>query len=318
MASALLEFGQTLVDQNRDLEARPLFERARTIREAALGANNPDVAEVLSALANTLAHLGQSARALELSRHALDIWNQSQSPDVLHFAQSLLVHASILQARGDVEQAIGAVDRALDLKLGMLGQSHPEIAQARAAKASLLAMSGQRDEALLEAMRAEETGREHLRLMLRSLPVRQALEYAAARPRGLDLALSLVVDRQSRSTVFDSLIRGRALVLDEEASRVRAIANEPPELASLRAKLTSARQRLANLMIRGQSGESAEEYARLLFGANQDKEEGERALADESASFRGELSRASVGLDQVRRQLPSGSALVSFVTLQSK
>jgi hypothetical protein len=156
----------------------------------------------------------------------------------------------------------------------MLGQSHPEIAQARAAKASLLAMSGQRDEALIEAMRAEETGREHLRLMLRSLPVRQALEYAAARPRGLDLALSLVVDRQSRSTVFDSLIRGRALVLDEEAVRVRAIANEPPKLASLRAKLTSARQRLANLMIRGQSGEPAEEYARMLFGANQDKEEG--------------------------------------------
>ena len=50
---------------------------------------------------------------------------------------------------------------------------------------------GRRDEALAAAMEAEGIGRAHLRLTLESLSERQGLAYAAARPKGLDIALSI-------------------------------------------------------------------------------------------------------------------------------
>ena len=45
----------------------------------------------------------------------------------------------------------------------------------------------------------------------------------------------------------------------------------------------------------------------------QEKEEAEEALAAHSAALRTELSRAHAGLDEVRRAMPTRSALVSFV-----
>ena len=47
--------------------------------------------------------------------------------------------------------------------------------------------------------------------------------------------------------------------------------------------------------------------------ARQEKEDAERALAEESASERAEIARAAVGLGEVRHALPAGSVLVSFV-----
>ena len=47
--------------------------------------------------------------------------------------------------------------------------------------------------------------------------------------------------------------------------------------------------------------------------ARQEKEDAERALAEESAPERAEIARVAVGLDEVRRALPAGSVLVSFV-----
>ena len=56
--------------------------------------------------------------------------------------------------------------------------------------------------------------------MLRSLPERQALNYAAARPRGLNLILSLSGSMpEAVPFALDGLIRSRALVLDEIAAR---------------------------------------------------------------------------------------------------
>ena len=46
-------------------------------------------------------------------------------------------------------------------------------------------------------MQAEDASREHLRLMLRYLPERQSLSYAATRPKSLDLMLSLIDSRSN-------------------------------------------------------------------------------------------------------------------------
>jgi CHAT domain-containing protein/Tfp pilus assembly protein PilF len=314
VAVALWEFGQTLAEQGLDREAQAVFERVLGIRRRTLGSEHPRVAETLSSLSNSLARRDQSTRALELSQQALDIWERVTAPEAKAFATSLFVHARILAARADYTGAIDGYHRALQIRLAALGASHPAVAEVEAARASALAHVDRRQEALKLALHAEETGRNHLRLLLGSLAERQAIEYASNRPQGLGLALSLVPDTDSGSSVLDALIRGRSLVLDEMASRSNLLTNERASpLAPLWAALRTSRQRLANLVIRGPIEQRPDRYASLVDEAQREKESAERALAEQSAVFRSELSRAGIGLEQVRASLPQGSALVSIV-----
>jgi hypothetical protein len=73
--------------------------------------------------------------------------------------------------------------------------------------------TGETSRGLELALRAESIGRAHLSLMARSLSEREALSYAAARPSGLDLALSLAMigrlTPSSRGGV-DAALRGGA------------------------------------------------------------------------------------------------------------
>ena len=190
---------------------------------------------------------------------------------------------------------------------------HPDIAAIEVKRAALLAQTDRKQESLTVALGAEATGRQHLSLTLGSLPERQALDYAAKRPQGLGLALSLVTP-DSSALVLDAVVRGRSLVLDEMAIRRHAVNDEAGgPAASLWTTLRQARQRLANLVIRGPGSLRPEQYAALVAQAQQEKEDAERALGEQSAAFRSEVSRSTIGLDEIRKRLPADSALVSLV-----
>ena len=81
----------------------------------------------------------------------------------------------------------------------------------------------------------------------------------------------------------------------------------------LRIAYSSAQQRLANLVVRGPGELSPVQYAAVLDDARRDSERAEQALAERSAEFRAERSRAQLGLAEVRASLPADSALVSFL-----
>ena len=314
VARALWEFGQTLAEEGQDRDAEPLFERALAIRRRSLGPEHANVAETLSSLANSLSHLGQRRRALQFSQQALAIWQKFPTPDPAAYSESLLIHAGILAAQGDYEGSLKTYDRAQQIRLPMFGASHPAVAQTDVARAEILAKAHRPHEALRLTLHAEEIGRNHLHLMLGSLPEREGLDYGARRPKGLDLALSLMPQAGETASVLDALIRSRALVLDEIAARGRALSDERAgALAPLWMTLTAARQRLANLVIRGPSGLRSDQYVSLLDQIQRDKEEAERALAEKSTAFRSELSREDIGLEEVRTSLPSDAVLVSFV-----
>ena len=88
--------------------------------------------------------------------------------------------------------------------------------------------------------------------MLRSLPERQSLNYAAVRPKALDLILSLTRSSpEAADAAIDGLIRSRALVLDEMAARHRSQRTAFESTDPLRIAFASAQQRLANLVVRG-------------------------------------------------------------------
>jgi CHAT domain-containing protein len=169
--------------------------------------------------------------------------------------------------------------------------------------------------AVLEAaLEAERVGLDHLRYTVRSLPERQSLAYAVRRPRGLDLAISMLISTGGRDVgrVLDAVVRSRTVVLEELASRSAVVSAADPTLTTLTARVSAARARFANLILRSLAGDEAVPRA-LLDAVRQDKEELERALAEQSDLARSEADRAEVGLDEVRRVLPPDTALVSYV-----
>jgi CHAT domain-containing protein/Tfp pilus assembly protein PilF len=315
VALAVSQLAQLLSGQGLHAEARTLYERALAIRERTLGKNHTDVATILTRLSVTMANLGHIREAYQLTSRALKIWEQSSGRDTHGAADALIAHGAHQLSQGDHMAARNSYDQAMVIVRRILGDAHPDVADVQASLALALVNMGQVSEGVRNALDVERISRGHLRLILRYLPEREALAYAAKRPKGLDLALSVsATDPRATTLLLDASIRGRALTLDEMAARRHQGSDASrPEVAPLWKALTSARQRLANVVVRGPSDQQQERYLALVEEARREKEIAERELAERSATFTAELARTEIGLQQVRAALPPSSALVSFV-----
>ncbi|HET6373554.1 MAG TPA: CHAT domain-containing tetratricopeptide repeat protein [Candidatus Polarisedimenticolia bacterium] len=279
LAPILKNLGVALYDRGRFAEARSCYERALAIREAALGPNHPDVARYLTNLANVLWRVDDLPHARPLQARALSIRESAFGPDHPKVSESLINLA------------------ALDLKEGLLG------------------------DALDRSLRATSIVRRHFQEVARSLTEREAFGYAANLASGMNLALSVfsrgshaILEPGAASRLADAAIRTRALVLDEVAARHRAtLATQDQATQALLKTLDTARSRIARLlMVEEDSGGSAD-YRKRLEAARTKKEQAERAVAERSRALGEEESRSDIGLDEVRRALPSETALVSFL-----
>jgi CHAT domain-containing protein/tetratricopeptide (TPR) repeat protein len=314
VAVALMELAAAHREQGAPLEAIRNLERALTIRERSLGPTHREVAQTLADLAAMLMETRRPERALTLATRALAILERLDAQDTPDLATVLELYARLQAGRGDHAGARTYLERALAIKQRVFNVDHPSYAETQARLAIELARLGESSDALKAASAAEISGREHLRLMLRYLPERQALNYAVTRPGGLDLILSLVAAGPDASALaLDSLIRSRALVLDEMAKRRNAVHTPAGDVGPLVAELARARQRLVNVVVRGPGDLVPSRYTALVDEARVDSERAEQLLAQRSAAFRAELNAANVGLDDVDAALPEGSALVCFV-----
>jgi CHAT domain-containing protein/tetratricopeptide (TPR) repeat protein len=293
--------------------SRELYERALAIHRRQLGPNHPQVAWMLTNLARTVADEGATALAITYVDQAIAIFQKSGSSDEPdHVARVLELRGTLQMRAGNMAEARVSLTQALAERERIFGAAHPLAAETRAALAAVELARGQRDAALTAALDAEQIGRDHLRFTVRYLPERQAMAYAAKRPRGLDLALSVTAAAvpDDVSHVFDSVIRSRGVVLDELAARRLASYSNTARGADVTAAATAARQRYANLVVRS----LIEPVPRpLLEEARKQKEDSERVLAERSVAGRVELARASTGIDEVRHALPPRTVLVSFV-----
>ena len=250
-----------------------------------------------------------------MSARALEIWGQATPSETSGLAEALVRHAGLQADQRDHIGARASWERALEIRQRLLGAGHPATAEAEAGLARVLMATGETGEAFRRALQAEAVGREHLRLSLLDLPERQALAYAASRPKGLDLALSLDLGEAARAAaLYDAVVRSRALVLDEMATRRRTAAQTAQADAQPQwAALSAARQRLAGLVVRGPADGRSKEYFAAVEEARRAKEQAERVLAEVSATFRAQRAQEEIGFDQVRAALPPRTALVSFV-----
>ena len=201
-----------------------LFERALAIQERRLGAQHRAVAISLKEVAGTLRQLHRDAEASQDIERALRIWTAAGAPDDPEYAEALALAADIRAERGNVAEAVRTYDRAVAIYERGVRKCPPGSGAGAHGVGADDGADARKKRALELADGAEEVGREHLRLMLRSLPERQALNYASVRPRGVDLMLSLVgVTPGAEREAIDAVIRSRALVLDEVAARRRGL-----------------------------------------------------------------------------------------------
>ena len=295
--------------------AKNLYERALVVRREAGGPYHPDVAWTLVNLATTLAAAGNLQTAIRHVTEAIEIYATTSGADVPdHLARALELRGMFELRRGRTASARTDVTRALSLRRGAFGPSHPLVAATLVQLAKVDRATHTLQNAIDNALAAERISRDHLRFTTRYLPERQAVAYADARARGLDLAISAAAQNRKGSftEVFDAVIRSRGVVLDEMAARAQLSASAKPSAGPLLARLHSARQRFANLTLRSmQADESVS--AEVLDTARRQKELAERAIADISIGAVLDRNQGHVGVSEVRKALPAGSALVSFV-----
>ena len=298
--------------QGRFDAARRLYEQVLAMRRRTLGPAHPQVAWTLASLAAVTWKAGEPAVAARFADEAVAVFDKSgagDEPD--RYPQALELKGLLQASTGRVHEGRANLEKALSERSRIFGRTHPLVASTQVSIAEVDFAGGSTDAALATALDAEREGRAHLLFTARYLPERVALAYAARRPRGLDLALSAALAAPDRrADVLDALIRSRGLILDELAARAHTLRTAGPQMSATSQRAQQARQRFANLLVRSLD----EPVARSLMDeARQEKEDAERALAEESASERAEIARAAVGLGEVRRALPAGSVLVSFV-----
>jgi CHAT domain-containing protein/tetratricopeptide (TPR) repeat protein len=315
-ANHLDGMGDILLAQGHPDEAAAYYHKALDMQQK-IASHSMSVTHSLGALAKVARSRKNTALAMEYDRRALDIGQQS-CPNSWCVAWVLNDLGEIAYEQRDLASSESYLRRAIDVQQKSLGLTHPDLARSLNALALTVAAQGKTPQALETALRAERIGTEHLRVSVRTLSERQALAYENIRASGLDLALTLAGNRSSpsaaRAQVLDAVIRSRAVVFDELASRHRSsYRSGDPHVIQLADQLLSARTRLATLVFRGAGDAPPETYRKLLDDTREQKETAERELAQASISFRQDQARAQLGSEQIAAALPPGAALVSFV-----
>ena len=200
---ALNDLAELYHDQGRYADAEPLFKRALTIREKALGPDHPDVATTLNNLAELYHDQGRYADAEPLYKRSLAILEKALGPDHPDVATDLNNLAELYRDQGRYAEAEPLYKRSLAIKEKALGPDHPSVAASLKNLAGLYRNQGRYAE-------AEP-------LSKRSL----AIYEKALGPDHPDVATALsnlaaLYDDQGRYAEAEPLYK-RALAIDEKA-----------------------------------------------------------------------------------------------------
>jgi CHAT domain-containing protein/Tfp pilus assembly protein PilF len=109
-------------------EAEGLYKRALTIKEKALGANDPSVAQTLNNLANVCYKQGRYQEAEELYKRALSMREKALGTSHPDVAETLNNLGNLYEEQGKHQGAEGLHKRALAIREKALGATHPLVA----------------------------------------------------------------------------------------------------------------------------------------------------------------------------------------------
>ena len=316
VAMALGNLAEVRVRQGEYKLAEPLYERALRIREASLGPDHPSLVYTLTGLGDLRKELAQPQQARALYERALTTAERAFGSEHPMVALALHGLGDILLDMNQLAAAEQRVTRAIEMRRQLLGDDHPLVAESRALLGQILARTGRPVAAIDAALEAERVAREHMQLTAQALSERHAATYAERRVSGAAIALSLLETDAGRpadlvTRTWDAVVRSRAAILEEVASRQRLVARaDDAESVRLATTLHAARERLAGLLARG----AADPASRTrVEEAARERDNAERMLAEHSLRFRTAQQRGKVGLAEAAAALPADGALVAFV-----
>jgi CHAT domain-containing protein/tetratricopeptide (TPR) repeat protein len=299
----------------RNDEAAALYGEAIALKEKVLGPAHPSLALSLSNLSYLSTDRREPDAALTLAERALEIQERAYGAAHVDLAYGLVSLGRAHAARGDYETARATLERALTLRSDALGADNPLVAEPLHFLSEALLRAGRDRDAFELALRAETISRNHLRLTARGAPERQALRYSAERRSGLDLALTVAANLRDPALTrsgWDALIRSRAVVLDEMATRHRLAGQGGASLSDAFADYRIAAERLVNVLVRGPGGASVEQYRQKTAELRAAEEAAERRVAAASESIRAAVAERELGFGEVAAALPDDATLVAF------
>ena len=214
---------------------------------------------------------------------------------------------------GHTAESLKDYQRARELFVKRFGPGHSQTALIDVGYGYALNYMGRYQEAIQLELGAHQVQRELIRLAIRLMPEQQALAMANTASQSFNTMIS-VVDRHPEigtAEVYQEVVRSRALVTEEMAQR-QAVLNRKldPAVEPLEKELDKQRHAVMEL----QGTPSATQPATALADATAKMEATERELAQRSAVFRADERAQSSDLADLRRHLPPGSVLVSYVS----
>ena len=128
LISVLIRAADYLCQRAQYEQAEPLYLRALSLSEQALGHDHPQVAFPLYGLADLYREQGRYAEAEPLFRSALHIWEQEPAQEYPEMADLLNSLAILYLEQGKHQQAVPLLQRALQLNEQLFGQNHSKVA----------------------------------------------------------------------------------------------------------------------------------------------------------------------------------------------
>jgi tetratricopeptide (TPR) repeat protein len=302
----------------RNDEAAALYREAIELKEKVLGASHPSLALSLSNLSYLHSDLAEPDAALPLAEQALGIQERAYGPAHVEVAYALISLGRAQAAQGNLDDARATLGRALSLRESSLGGDNPLVVPPLHFLGDVLQRGGAQREAFDVALRAEAIARNHLRITARGAQERLGLRYAAERLSGLDLALAIAAELQDPAlsvSGWDALIRSRAVVTDEMATRHRLGTEGDPALRDAFAAYGVAAERLVNVLLRGPGTAAVDRYQRQIAELRAAEETAERRVAAASESMRTALVERELGFGDVAAALPADATLVAFARI---
>jgi len=255
---------------------------------------------------------GDFQRSFEHLKKSLDLNIQLNGPDSLALSGVTANLAYVEMCLGHPTEALQYYSRARDLFSRRFGPGHSQTARVDSGYAYALAVLGHYKEAIDVDLAAHRLQRDRIRMAIRLMPEQQALAMANTGAESFNIAVSLAAHHPEigAEPVYQEVVRSRALVSEEMAQR-QAVLNRKldPAVQALELELEKNEKAVMDL----QSTPAAARSTMALSEATAKMEGTQRDLAERSAAFRADERAQKSDLADLRKNMPPGSVLVSYV-----
>lgn len=288
-------------------EARKLAEEALTRTIESAGVQSEVAGSAERSLSGALADLGQYDLAKTHLEHAIPLLKGT-----LLESEAVSDLGNIASKQGQFEKAVELQKQAVALRSAFGGPNSQGLPNTVLREAQALADAGRREEAIDAALESDHLREESLRLVARASVERLALGYTSQAEGGVQLALTLMRTEPDCRQIWNRIVLGRNMILDETAARSASWRHASSQEGALGwQQLAAARAQLASLALSEVSSDKS--LAKEMQAARSEEEHIEEELASKNGEFKADLIRERAGLAEVLQALPQRTALVAYV-----